>query len=138
MKDTDQVCSYDEALTLHALGLKAPSVFSWQKYSLKEDPILLYFGDIDREKFNFLVLSGTLEHDFPAYTVAELGDILKTRYVGSHWVYLPDFFEEAEKGNKWRCYIGGDEIGFVAHTEASARAKMLIYLLKNNLLEKKK
>ena len=62
-----------------------------------------------------------------AFTVAELGEI------------LPEDYFTVQYAELWSCINWrGDrmrEKGFKADTETDARAKCLIYLIKNNLLE---
>lgn len=67
--------------------------------------------------------TGTKHQIYPAYTVAELGEM------------LPQATETSLRGTRWHClthlcsYIG------IANTEADARVLMLIYLLENKLIQ---
>lgn len=60
---------------------------------------------------------------FSAFTVAELGEMLKNTKN-----YIPKYYDY-----KWRCTIR--KTSFSEETESDARAKMLIYLLENNILK---
>jgi hypothetical protein len=120
-----QVCSLKLAKQLKELGVKQESLFYWsldffthisgkkvKEESLMYKPIRQWPKDYIKK---FLI---------PAFTCAELGEMLP---------------EDARTEKKWKdkCYQfrgfwGGHE--FWSKTEANARAKMLIYLLKNKLI----
>lgn len=88
----------------------------------------------------------------PAFTVAELGVMLPDGgdCRGKHWAQFQTFrvIKGVQSSQQWCCYCDesspsgsneyGDDVYRVAkkvygHTEAEARATMLIYLLENNL-----
>jgi hypothetical protein len=72
-----------------------------------------------------------------AFTVSELGEILK-QYCGVDHQDMPRWYEGGPNDDSvWVVYvpdIDGEDYELVADTEADARAKMLIYLIKNNLI----
>lgn len=74
-----------------------------------------------------------------AYTVAELGEILPTsidvKEKGGGEIFKLAIWRHL---NKWSVFYGGQDYclcSFEDETEADARAKMLIYLLENNLIQ---
>ncbi len=124
MKIKQQVCSLELAKKLKELGVKQESFFYW---ALRQDG-------------SWICAQGQGWSDsISAFTVAELGEM------------LPNMFEyEVFK----RCLIKSFKIDdthitaiynmdskhllwLEADTEADARAKMLIYLLENNLIQVK-
>ncbi len=114
MRLEDQVVSLELAKKLKELGVKQGSLFKWDdlghRWSLEYD-IRGYIGR------------------YSAFTVAELGEMLPNVYYSSK-VYSSD-----RKDMNYEC--AGHESGdiFTADTEANARAKMLIYLTENKLME---
>lgn len=118
MKLEQQVTSLELSKKLKALGVKQESLFWWSVYdggNTKEKPGIIFTDDANH---------GFEEDLTSAFTVAELGDMLPDRDITSF----------NHKGT-WYCEIASwinakAEDGF----EANARAKMLIYLLENNLI----
>lgn len=137
MRLEDQVCSLELAKKLKSLGVKQESLFYWCNDGEIDHWYLAYCEkgvSPDAIKNNWV---------YSAFTLAELGEM------------LPDTFESYKLNQsrnnfvkftqKWNCYYqinGGVEYGkyqlrrinFNADTEANARAKMLVYLLENNLI----
>ena len=124
-----QVCSHELAQRLAALGVRQGSVFWWI------DRTLTYTG-------------GRTSHaprqgGIAAFTVAELGAMLpdeitipaKNGTLHTHWLR---FGRYRVAGNRfWCAYPGGTartNLEERAHTEADARAQLLIYLLEHHLL----
>jgi hypothetical protein len=123
MKLEDQVISLELAKKLKELGVKQESLFRWQEWR-----DLGYQGKGHPFVWCLEPGSGNVREELSAYTVAELGEMLpqgcesfKTQSPEKGWVC----YWEHEKGRYNKCY---------GHVEADARAKMLIYLLENNLL----
>lgn len=129
MRIEDQVVSLELAKELKTLGEKQDSFWYW----------VIIDGYFDYQ----LVQKGYDPHlrkptkDFcSAFTVAELGEMLP-QYAESYRIATNNFsckfceLIEDEKGNP----KNGKAIINVAKTEADARAKMLIYLIKNKLVE---
>lgn len=120
MKIENQVTSLELSKKLKELGVKQESAFYW------------YFS-IDDNKWkitdNELLKDERWEWCF-AFTVAELGEMLP-KHCKSFQAY------NTKKNNKWWCEYS--QYGVIdtkyAETEANARAKMLIYLLENNLIK---
>lgn len=128
MKIEEQVCTLEQAKRLMELGITAPAFFCW-KYDYTP-PIVISgrFKNTGQKHFGF-------NERPPAYTVAELGEMLPENngidYVYSYkvenafgmgktpWFINPPF-SEIEKQNLF--------------TEAQARAALLIHLLESNLL----
>jgi hypothetical protein len=75
----------------------------------------------------------TCEFTISAFTVAELGELLKNTGVESGNGYFRNTFWFKDK---WYGTMDtkNEDPAITADTEADARAKMLIYLLENNLI----
>ena len=132
-----QVCSLELAQKLKELGVKQESFFKWgNTYSEGK----LYWDLYVPPEFNKIPHPDLWVHGVAAFTVAELGEMLPWRIEKGERFYVL----ECEKGGKpwyWVNYKYGDtrHVDFdcftqEADTEAEARAKMLIYLLENNLI----
>ena len=111
-----QVCSLELAKELEELGVARKSYFFW---SGDEES-----GFIVRGYDNLLIYSNAIS--IPAYTVAELGEMLPTR-----WLPVKD---GEEKYSPWM-YVTQKGRQRWVNTEANARAAMLVYLLENGLLK---
>jgi len=127
LKSENQVCSFELSQELEKLGVKQNSIFYWRKYSLCKNTDLYY---IPNKETDLLILSGKLEYNYSAFTVAELGKI------GMGFLYTH------KVADKWICYTSKIEMRIATkipliedENEANARAKMLIYLLENNLIK---
>lgn len=114
MKLERQVVSLELAQKLKKFGVKQESLFGWYGYSVLPTNDELEVASAD----NGIGIS--------AFTVAELGEILPQR-VSSY------------RYERWTCTMTNpsEMITYTADTEADARAKMLIYLIENNLLPEK-
>jgi hypothetical protein len=136
-----QICSLQLAGKLKELGVKQDSRFWWMKpdpkYRDKYDlhnlesefdqstPDVMMFWFLGEAKE--IGLGWCLQY-YSAFTVAELGDMLpKTHgtYKSTEGRWTNCNIKDGQLTNVWA--LGGD-------TEADARAKMLIYLLENNLM----
>jgi len=135
MEIKNQVCSLELAKKLKELGFEQNAFWSWDNHSdFGEGYILSELPE--------------MEGYYSAYTVAELGEMLKKlqfvhykndeNLTNRAW-YKTDIFYEA---NYWQAlikfshkssehYISDNE-----KTEANAKAKMLIYLKENKLIQK--
>jgi len=128
MELKDQVVSLELAKKMKELGFEQDiSQFVWvadsntKKYKIIGNSA----GEFCRWRTNFIACGGD-DKDYgwySAYTVAELGEMLKR-----HKNYMPKYYDY-----KWRCAI--KDVSFSEDTEADVRAKMLIYLKENNLLK---
>ena len=125
MKQEDQVTSPKLSKKLADLGVKQDSKFYWRKYSLCEKPRLYYIPD--REMVNLAVLSGKLEYEYSAFSVAELGSKLKDK------VEMPNYDGKTDKD--WY-FKGEDGKKYLLNVknEAEARGQMLTYLRENKLI----
>lgn len=114
-----QLVSLELSQKLKALGVQKHSLYVMDSY-----------GDIyhtERDRLD------ECETYYPAYSVAELGEMLPVTVKGSrlHYWQFPsghsvEYLPVAKNSEKF--HVDGD-------TEADARAKMLIYLLEHSLIE---
>lgn len=129
MKLEDQVCSLELAKRLKKLGVKQESYFDWLHQRETND--FAIFPSYPSEPGWDIKCS--------AFTVAELGEMLKQPYASDG-----SYFFSMQNGHGWCGYkhVGGywhDMEGRTqSDTEADARAKMLIYLIENKLVGKGK
>jgi hypothetical protein len=149
MKLEDQVCSLDLAKRLKELGVKQHSYFHYSlpnpdKAKTVEDKYGLKKCKVEITTTHW----GTMFDEYAAFTVAELGEMLPVSIKmngETHW------YDSNKTTHTHRCgyiYIHGETTGWgrvsdvtshavgEAKTEADARAKMLIYLLENKLIDK--
>lgn len=146
-----QVCSLNLAREIKNLGFYKTSTFVY------ENPISLEEGEGWLFAYKLMVTERAKigSRLYPAYTVAELGEMLPKR-LKNHWkissmykfkrgTYVDLTISYNERTKEWIVSYYGDTgfgesdkniyfHGEIAKTEADARAKMLIYLLKNNLI----
>jgi len=126
----NQVCSLELSKRLKELGVKQVSLFYWFFLNGK-----WYVSDKDREGYREMV---------SAFTVAELGEMLPN-YVstsncgGGRHSERVDYLV-CENQNAREAWIRGTRKEYICtdfrdKNEANARAKMLIYLLENELIE---
>ena len=124
-----QVCSHELAKRLAELGVRQESVFWWV------DRRLMYTGG--------RASHAPLQGGIAAFTVAELGEMLPDEITiaaknGKPYTHWLRFGRYRGAGHRfWCAYPGGTartNLEERAHTEADARAKLLIYVLENNLL----
>ncbi len=108
-----QVCSFEQGFYLGIYEFNIEPCFYWRKRYLDSKPELIsYKANHDPEEFGI----------FPAYTVAELGEIL-LMLVEQYTVYV--FPKDLKLFN------GRDEFGTMeAMSEAELRAEMLIRAIK--------
>src|SRR3990167_5874578 len=131
MKLEEQVCSLELAKRLKELGVKQVSLFYWCPSKTHDDAWVIKYGLMPDKMAH--------THEFSAFTVAELGEMLpqniqaKKEDAGSvetgHWYLQQDKFHD-----HWRIYyaFGGTFVYETeGPTEADARAKMLINLIEN-------
>ncbi len=118
MKVKEQVCSLDLARKLKELGAKQESLWYWwydDPCGDPADPAYGHYGDWVLTAIDFKKTGRC----YSAFTVAELGEILKD----IDWP-LPHRGQ-----NAWYAYSESENTPDIeANTEANARAKMLIYL----------
>lgn len=120
-----QVCSLELAKKLKELGVKQESLFYWVKenrlvYKTQTGFYLENGAGFSNDLFNELEIYNAT---FSAFTVAELGEMLPSAMT----------LTRKTVENSWRYpSLNGDSL--YEKTEADARAKMLIYLIKNNFI----
>jgi len=121
MKLEDQVCSLEYAKRLKELDVKQDSVFCWKN----DDEFCKSCSKWKITPFEKVKYQNKYQI-YSAYTVAELGEMLPI-YVTS------------EKTNKHEFFVRSEDAVYntLENTEVDARAKMLIYLIENGLIEKK-
>lgn len=120
MKLEDQVVSLELAKKLKELGVKQDSLWFWT------------WAEWNKEVEWVLILedkrAGLKKETFSAFTVAELGEMLPEGYRSYYYNGHPS-------GGNWMCN-DGEILGVAdANTEADARAKMLIYLIKEGIIK---
>ena len=127
-----QVVSLDLSKKLKELGVKQESLFYWHRsydpFKQQENEPYVLFAPNNKAK----------EIDFSAYTVAELGELLPScsRFQdGKVWDLAiasePEVWEVM-----YHSVVREETLNiFIDRSEANARAKMLIYLLENKLIQ---
>ncbi len=118
-----QVTSLELSIKLKELRVKQDGLFYWG-YCNEEDKWELVYIDEDARDSDYHYTN--YKYRISAFTVAELGEMLPYTALGA---YLMVF-----KGNDDFSCAYGYEKTIHAKTEADARAKMLIYLIENNLI----
>jgi len=155
MKLENQITNLELSKKLKELGVKQESLYSW--VNIKEGLL----GDINPHLINnkwekpdeyAFVEADEVKGVFSAHTVAELGEMLpdfvkKKTDDDLDFKDIEKFFLSHGKNadgkghvSTYTFYYYGeafDSFNEHADTEANARAKMLIYLVENNLLTKK-
>jgi hypothetical protein len=108
MKIEEQVTNLELSMKLKELKVLQKSIFYWRAYDIA-NPF------IARPRYD------PLNYDYSAFTVAELGEILRPFLKKNIW--LRDVIAEAMDNATYMI------------DEANSRAQMLIYLIENNLLK---
>ena len=129
MKLEQQVVSLELAKKMKELGFEQESLFYWHKSwnptkKCENEPCIIFSPGVKSDELNI-----------PAYTVAELGEMLPllcksylTEMTGQRWEVNIDI-----RRVKKSTYFD-DPIIFYGKYEIDARAKMLIYLKENKLI----
>jgi hypothetical protein len=130
MRIEDQVCSFEQAEKLKALGVTTPSEFHWVLNSAQEDWRVVRKGSLI--DFSFLPY-------LEAYTVAELGILLPIDCISvcNLWKYSSsrtrDYFIV-----KLTTFTTKHKDKFFSYkSEAQARAEALIWLIENHYIAAK-
>ena len=123
-----QVTSVELSNKLHKLGVAKPSIFYREWTGAKEDEI---------EPWNDKFIPDYCPDNVNCYTVAELGEMLPDGIFTDKGAFDFKWNACAARYSKFNTIADGEAVDFLfkAETEADARAKMLIYLLENNLLD---
>lgn len=122
-----QVCSLGSAKRLKELGFSQKSLWFWCRGkfdgSQKESWELGFYDELHAP-----VIENLITEYVSAYTVAELGELMP-RWAATFKATYPE-------GIRWTAEDGqSPEHKHNGNTEAEARAKMLIYLAENKLME---
>ena len=133
----DQVVSLELSKKLKGLGVNKDSLWSWYTKGTQK---AVSGGD---ETIHLKIEGYKLS--CPAYTAAEMGEILPKELGGD---YGGVFITTVTNNYGWDCdYYSffrdksasqlekADTFQFMSNTEADARAKMLIYLLENEIVK---
>lgn len=146
MKSEPQVCSLDLSKKLKELDVKQDSYFWWANayncygtanYIPHHDTFFVYPYEELPEDAYFKEYGG---EKYAAFTVAELGELLPDAVVidgKKHFIsaYLKDHL--GHYMIEMRCINQGADVIYSCETEADSRARMLIYLIENKLIETK-
>jgi len=128
MKLEDQVCNLELSKKLKNLGVKQESLFYWVLVNPQVNQWELTVKENAKSFLN--------KDKVSAFTASELGEMLP------NYTEIKKCFPKNITGTFWQVsYIQPKP--YLTHfedddTEANARAKMLVYLLENNLMKGKK
>ena len=116
LKLEKQVTSLGPSKELKKLGVRQDSLWywTWAEWNGKTEWVLIPWDRAIKLK----------KEKFSAFTVAELGKM------------LPDWVT-SEKTNEGKFFVRNEAYVTLENSEANARAKMLIYLFENKLVEVK-
>jgi hypothetical protein len=130
MELKDQVCTLESAKRLRELGVEQESLFYWDcdlAFTEQQDMWTLSYGEIDAVKAGYAT-------KVSAFTSSELGELLPGEINNSS-----DLSSIKMQGGDWLVsYTNSQTSEFMELNEAEARAKMLIHLLENNLMDNNK
>ena len=135
MELKDQIVSLELAKKLKELKVKEESIFFWvnskEREALGDSPIVFASWDLGRHN-TCCKEKEILSRIAPAFTVSELGEMLPPHIEDDElqcrkkkYAVIVQYFRKPE------CTIPI----CVEKTEADARAKMLVYLIENNLIK---
>ena len=124
-----QVTSLEPSKQLKELEVKQDSLWYWNIY-ITSKPYLSGGKQFEDE----LATDGTyIQYSVSAFTVAELGEMLPD------WAdFTQKHYNSTSKETWYRCYVKAGITSIDDFKEADARAKMLIWLIENKLVEAKK
>lgn len=125
MKLENQVTSLELSKRLKELGVKQDGIFWWvqHKNPVEDQTPRVEIGyDAYEHVYKILV---------SAFTVSELGEMLKSLYIGKEAPGKIIFPEYMPSIDKWCSYLYGN---IEEKTEADARTKILIYLIENKFI----
>ena len=128
-----QVCSHELSKRLRELGVKQESVFYWEERDWKVEVNEDGYEKVLETKIELCmppIFDLARSNDFwSAFTVAELGEMLPTLWWDSGKRGEGDYICRVFKENVTKI------INSFGQTEVEARAKMLINLIENKLLQ---
>lgn len=128
-----QVCSIELAKRLNELGVNKGSIFFWIRGKLGKFAGERQFGIVYIDWFAELDDTDSKDNYeyYSAYSVAELGDIFTANIISgkdfSGSYFCRAWGDKSSKDSDW--------IFLESDNEANARAKMLIHLIENKLIE---
>jgi hypothetical protein len=134
VKIENQTCSRELGQKLAELGVTAESLFKWVWYN--KSPITGK-PTIPAIAYDCMSLKG---ESFPAYTVAELGEMLPS-VINPTKRSIHSLLTQKDESGQWDVFYMNvrDQVygkaHFYADTEADARALMLIWLIENKHIE---
>ena len=125
-----QVVSLEPAQKMKELGFRQESLYRWVEFAGVEEPNFFRIELSVSDKADY---TDPEESAWSAYTVAELGEMLKET-MGE--IPTNIFRQTIWMNGKWWGTMDTDNStpSISADTEADARAKMLIYLKENKLI----
>lgn len=129
MKPENQVCALELSQRLEELGVKQDSLFYWIYDTRYKAAFLEYkmptfvWEHNDKSRTHLSICFVPDFKVYSAFTVAELGELLPTGFSMMKWKGY-----SIKSPNEWQRQLSDP-------SEANARAKMLIYLLENKLME---
>ncbi|VVC75964.1 hypothetical protein AQUSIP_12650 [Aquicella siphonis] len=131
MKLEEQVISLDLARKLHDLGVRSESLFRWHDPLNDNDwePTALKKAYIEKHDYN--------PENYPAYTVAELGEMLPVCIQDYYWLEIHKIARNKYDGFIIK-YVNDSfySIFITANKkEADARCLTLVYLIENNYVK---
>lgn len=127
------VISLELAKKLKELGVKQESVFAWfRNDGMSEWELDRYQDDWPKDEWPANDI-----RQYSVFTVTELGEILSPHFSSHKCIGQPQQWECCNDKLEWHCdpKKGIYREAMHAESEADARAKMLIYLLENNLYD---
>lgn len=138
MKLEEQVCSLELAKKLKELGVEQDSLFYWNGSESR--------GGIKLRLEKDISAIGWMCENYSAFTVAELGEMLPHAVLVKSGMYFLSQSQllNGHNYNDKRLFFeitysnyeaGAITLPIQEETEADARAKMLIYLIENDLLK---
>lgn len=134
MKLENQVCTRQQAERLHDLGIAGKALFGYCQVNPGGHNHEQSYSAILPAIFELAIPDLATTFEFDAWTTAELGRMLPETILLSNGREAD--FKMVKDGNYWEArYVSGynDTALESAKTEASARAKLLIYLLEVKL-----
>lgn len=139
----EQVCFEELARKLEELGVKQESSFYWVKIEHTKGYYLALRKEVDGG-YEYVFIStkphshtsNDIEDVISAFTAAELGKMLNSKY------FMSGIYKDMAWARSDNPDIKGHECGhaklvFMDKSEANARAKMLIWLIENGMLNKR-
>ena len=127
MKLENQVVSLELAKKLKELGVEQESLFYWHDNEIKTVTAVAYPPSGKEFYFDGGSFENNLSVVYSAYTVAELGEMLPRSGIEYH--------KCVDVSGGWSCGQSFPSMVIKKDDkEADARAKMLIYLKENNLI----